>query len=178
MFNGPERFGWLSRLLHWAMAVGILFMLGLGTYIEDMEVSLSSLWLFALHKSIGITLLGLLVVRVLWHLVSAPPAPIGEGVATWQLQAARLVHCALYALMFLVPLSGWIASGATGLPVQVWGMSLPALAPVSEPLEKAMFAAHGILTKLLFLIVAVHALAAVQRQVIKRDGTLSRMLLG
>lgn len=178
MFNGPERFGWLSRLLHWSMAAGILFMLGLGTYIKGMEVSLSSLWLFALHKSIGITLLGLLVVRVLWHRISGPPAPIAQGVPGWQLRIARLVHLSLYALMLLVPVSGWVASGATGLPVVAWGITLPSLAPVSEPLEKTMFAVHGALTKLLLLVVALHVAAALQHHFIKRDATLVRMIRG
>ncbi len=86
--NGPDRFGWVTRTIHWAMAAGIVAMLGLGLYVARMEVGLGNLWLFALHKSVGLTLLVLVLVRVVWHRISPPPAPLG-GVARWQMRLAR-----------------------------------------------------------------------------------------
>lgn len=178
MRNSDNGFGWLTRLIHWLMALGILFMLGLGTWIRFMEVRLDNLWLFALHKSIGVTLLALLILRIVWHRMSPPPAPLVANTPGWQIAAAYWTHRALYVLMLLVPVTGWIASGATGLPVQVWGLTLPGFAPVSEVWEQSFFVAHGILTKLLLLAVVLHVAGALNRHVVKHDRTLLRMIRG
>jgi cytochrome b561 len=175
--NGPGRFGWVTRAIHWAMAAGIFAMLALGTYVARMEVSLGNLWLYALHKSVGLTLLALVLVRVAWHRVSPPPGPIG-GVRPWQMQLARGAHGGLYALMFLVPLSGWLASAATGLDVIWWGWTLPRIAPVSEAWSTGLFAAHVVLTKVLMALVVLHVAGAMWRTLAHRDGTLARMVRG
>lgn len=174
--NGPETFGWVSRLIHWAMAAAILGMLGLGLWIAGMEVSLGNLWLYALHKSVGLTLLALVLVRMLWHRISPPPAPLG-GVAAWQMRLARGAHGVLYALMVAVPLSGWVASAATGLDVVWWGWTLPRV-PVPSGWEEGGFAAHGVLTKLLMAVAALHVAGALWRTWGHGDGTLRRMVRG
>jgi cytochrome b561 len=174
MRNTPDRFGVVTRFLHWAMALLILILLALGQWIASMEVSLSNLWLFGLHKSLGISVLALALVRIAWHLRTPPPAPIGKDDG-WRHFAARIVHFALYILMLAIPLTGWIASSATGIDsvvFQIW--TLPAIAPVSETLEKLFFAVHGMLTKLLGALLLLHIAGAVSR----RDGTMRRMLFG
>lgn len=175
--NGPDRFGPVSRVIHWAMAAGIIVMLGLGLYIVRMEVSLGNLWLYALHKSVGLTLLALVVVRIVWHRISPPPAPLG-GVAPWQMRLARGAHGALYLLMGAVPVTGWLASAATGLDVLWWGITLPRVVPVSEALSVGLFAAHGVLTKVLIGVVALHLTGALWRAIGHGDGTLRRMVRG
>jgi cytochrome b561 len=175
--NGPDRFGLISRLLHWSMALLILVMLALGMRIANMQPGLSNLWLYGLHKTLGLTVLALVVIRLIWHAVSPPPAPKSPP-GTWEMRAAKAGHWALYALMLVIPLSGWVASSATGIDVMFadrW--TLPAIAPVSEVWEARAFAIHGILTKLLFGLVSVHALAAIKREM-DGDGTLTRMLRG
>lgn len=172
--NTENSFGWVTRALHWVMAVGVIGMLALGSYIEQMEVGLSNLWLFGLHKTIGVVLLGLLVLRVLWHLFSPPPKPLPADVS-WKDHAARWVHRGFYVLLVVVPLSGWIGSGATGLDVVVFNtLTLPPLAPVSEAWEEAAFTVHGIATKLLLFCLVLHVAGALGR----RDGTLWRMVAG
>lgn len=180
--NTTDSFGWLSRSLHWAMALAVLAMLVLGTVIAGMEVGLANLWLFGLHKTIGITLLALVLVRLIWHRISPPPAPIASGpiggVPDWQQRLALWTHGLFYALLLAIPLSGWIASSATGLDVVFadrW--VLPALAPVSEAWEKTGFAAHGILTKGLIGLIVLHVAGALKRAH-AGDGTLRRMLRG
>jgi cytochrome b561 len=175
--NGPDRFGLISRLLHWSMALLIIGMLALGTRIADMQPALSNLWLYGLHKSLGLTALALVVIRLVWHVISPPPPPKSPP-GTWELRAARAGHWALYALMLAIPVSGWVASSATGIDVMFadrW--VLPAIAPVSEAWETRGFAVHGILTKLLFGLVTLHALAAIKHEM-DGDGTLTRMLRG
>lgn len=172
--NGPERFGRVTRALHWLMALGVISMLGFGTYLARMEVSLSNLWLFGLHKTVGIALLGLVLLRLVWHRASPPPGPISDGVA-WHHEVAVWTHRCLYLLLVLIPLSGWIAASATGLDVMVFGRwTLPPIAPVSERWEAAFFAVHAALTKLVAALVLLHIAGAMRR----RDGTLGRMVRG
>lgn len=175
--NTPDSFGMVSRLLHWVMAIGVLGMLGLGTALVRMQPSLANLWLFGLHKSLGMTLLVLVLLRLIWHRYSPPPAPLGTP-TDLKVRAARTAHGLLYICLVAVPLSGWIASSATGIDVVLFGRwTLPQIAPVSEGWEAAGFAVHGLLTKALLGLVLLHVLGAVLRGV-ARDGTLQRMGLG
>ncbi len=172
--NTETSFGWLTRAIHWVTALGVLAMLPLGTYVAQMEVGYSNLWLFGLHKSIGVVVLSLLAVRIVWHLVSPPPKSLPADKA-WKDRAARVVHGAFYVLLIVVPLSGWIGSGASGLDVVVFKrVTLPPLAPTSETWETVAFGVHFVATKLLALSVVLHIVGAVMR----RDGTLARMVRG
>lgn len=175
--NGPAGFGWLTRALHWAIAALVLGQWALGTVIAGMQASLSNLWLFGLHKSLGVTILGLMLLRLAWHRLSPPPPPL-PGVARWQMALARATHAGFYMLLVLVPLSGWIASGASGLDVVVFGgLVLPPLAPASVAVEDAFFRVHRVLTKALLALIALHVAGAIKRAM-AGDGTLRRMLRG
>lgn len=175
--NGVAEFGWVSIALHWVTAVAVLTQLGLGSYVARMPPRLDNLWLFGLHKSIGFSVLGLTLLRLLWHRLSPPPGPL-PGAPPWADRLARATHRLLYVLLIAIPLSGWVASSATGLDVlfaERW--RLPAIAPVSEAWEDAGFLVHGVLTKLLGALLLLHVAGAVKRSV-EGDGTLRRMLRG
>lgn len=175
--NGSDSFGWLTRGLHWSIAALVLGQWALGTAIAGMQASLSNLWLFGLHKSVGVTILALMVLRLAWHRLSPPPPPL-PGVAPWQIALARATHVGFYVLLVLAPLSGWIASGASGLDVVVFGgVVLPPLAPASVAVEDAFFLVHDVLTKALLALIALHVAGAVKRAV-AGDGTLRRMIRG
>ena len=175
--NTEDSFGLISRLLHWTMAIGVIFMLALGNRIADFKPDLSTLYLYGLHKTLGIVVLTLVALRLIWHRFSPPPRPIGPASA-WGTRAARVAHVLIYVLLTLIPLSGWFASSATGIDVMVFDRwVLPSIAPVSELWEKRGFAAHGILTKLLFGLIFVHILGAIIREM-AGDGTLTRMISG
>lgn len=173
--NTPHSFGRISRILHWTMALAILGTLALGTYIAGMQPGLANLWLYGLHKGIGMALLALVLTRLIWHRISPPPPPLGAGVLV---RIARMVHGTFYLLLLAVPLSGWIASSATGLDVMLFDRwQVPTIAPVSETWEKIGFALHGLLTKTLFALICLHVLGALKRA-IEGDGTLRRMITG
>jgi cytochrome b561 len=175
--NTANSFGLFSRLLHWTMALAVIAMLALGTVIANMQPDLSTLWLYGLHKTIGIIILSLVVIRLIWHRISPPPPPIGAASA-WETRAARAAHVLFYILLIAIPLSGWFASSATGIDVMLFDRwVLPPIAPVSELWEKRGFAVHGVLTKALFGLIIIHVLAALKRQ-IEGDGTLTRMIKG
>jgi cytochrome b561 len=174
--NGPDSFGLISRILHWAMALLIFAMLPLGTFIANMQPGLSNLWLYGLHKTIGISLLALVLLRILWHVMSPPPAPIGPP---GRLRLfVRAWHWMLYALIIATPIAGWAGSSASGIDTVIAGrFTLPPLVAPSERAEFVWFILHEIFAKTLLGMVIVHILAAFRRA-IAGDGTLRRMLRG
>ena len=173
--NGPDSFGLVTRALHWAIAALVLVMLSLGLRLADMQPGLANLWLYSLHKSLGLITLALMILRLVWHLVSPPPHPMGGG---WQAHAARATHWVIYGLMIAIPLSGWAASSATGIDVMLFDRWIvPAISPVSTYWEEKGFRVHDVLTKLLMAILALHMAAALKREM-EGDGTLRRMIRG
>jgi cytochrome b561 len=174
--NGPDSFGLVTRVLHWTMAILILAMFALGLRLTSMEPGLSNLWLYGLHKSVGFTFLLLVVLRLLWHLVSPPPQPIGPP---GKLRLfVRAWHWTLYALMIAVPICGWAGSSATGIDIVIFGQfTLPPLVAPSERAEFVWFILHEIFAKTLIGMAIVHMLGALKREM-SGDGTLTRMLRG
>ncbi len=175
--NTPRSFGLVTRAVHWIMAIAIIGMLALGLRIEGMEPGLANLWLYGLHKSIGLILLGLVVFRMVWHRFSPPPPPLGPADG-WPQRLARLGHGAFYLLLVVIPVSGWAASSASGIDVLLFDRwVIPPIAPVSETWEDAGWAVHGIATKLLIGLILLHVAGALKREM-DGDGTLTRMLRG
>lgn len=173
-----DGFGRVTRALHWIMAAGILCTFALGAYIARMQVGLGNLWLFGLHKTLGISLLCLALLRLAWHRRHPPPGPL-PGPPRWQMALARGTHRGLYLLMLAVPLSGWAYASATGLDVLVFDrVTLPRIAPVSEEWEDGLHLLHRTLTWTLIALVALHVAGALKRGLLARDGTLRRMIAG
>ncbi len=175
--NSPDSFGLVTRIIHWTMALAIIGMLALGTRLSDLQPGLANLWLYSLHKSIGLIILALVLIRIVWHRISPPPGPQGAPDA-WSQRAARAAHLLLYVLLLVIPLSGWIASSASGLDVMLFDRwVVPPIAPVSEAWENAGWAVHRIATKLLMAVLLLHVAGALKREM-EGDGTLTRMLRG
>ena len=175
--NTSDSFGLVTRILHWLMALAILIMLALGTRLQSLQPGLANLWLYGLHKSTGLSLLMLVLIRLVWHRISPPPAPIGDPSALSQ-RLARAGHILIYLLLIAIPLSGWVASSASGIDTMFFDTwVVPPIAPVSEAWENAGWAVHGALTKLLMAVLLIHVGAALKRQM-EGDGTLSRMWSG
>jgi cytochrome b561 len=175
--NGGDRIGLGTRVLHWMMAAGILATLPIGLWIANAQPSLAIIKWFGIHKTIGITLLVLAIVRLLWNWITPPPGPISGG-PEWADWLARLTHRAFYVLLLLVPLSGWVGSSASGLDTVVFGRwTVPAIAPASPAIEEAAFAIHGVAALLLAALIVLHVAGAAKRA-LGGDGTLRRMITG
>ncbi|HXN09775.1 MAG TPA: cytochrome b, partial [Steroidobacteraceae bacterium] len=141
----------------------------------DLAVSPRKLRWYSYHKWIGITVLGLVLLRALWRALHAPPPD--EPMPRWQRLAAHLTHGLLYLLMFVTPVVGWLYSSASGFPVvylKLW--RLPDLVPKDPALAKVLVGAHGLLAFTLMLVVLLHAAAALKHHYFDRDATLRRML--
>lgn len=174
--NGPDAFGLITRLIHWLMALLILAMFALGLRLTSMQPGLSNLWLYGLHKTVGITLLGLVILRIFWHLVSPPPQPVGPP--GWMRTFVKAWHWTLYALMIATPIAGWAGSSASGIDTVVFSrFTLPPLVAANETSEFVWFILHEIFAKTLIGMVIVHILGALKREM-AGDGTLTRMLRG
>lgn len=170
-----RRWGAVARLFHWLMAIGILGVGALGVYMTGLPRGMGKLQVYALHKSIGLTLLALFLLRLLWRL--ADRRPLDEPAPRWQLRAAHLTHGLLYLLMAAIPLSGWLLNSVRGFPLQWFKLfNLPALAGKDEDAVGLAHVAHEYLFWLLVVVVVGHAGAALKHHLIDRDDTLRRML--
>lgn len=167
--DSTQRYGAVSRALHWSMATLLILMLGTEWLAE--LVGMSEREAMTLHKSVGLLLLGLLVFRLLWRGVNHGRV---EAHAHWK-WAARLGHWALYAVMLLIPVSGLLAALGSGHGVEFFGLPLIASGAEIEWLEEAAEETHEVLANLLWLLIGVHVLASLAHQFWLHDNTLKRM---
>lgn len=174
--NRSGRWGGVSQLLHWAILVLLVWIAWLGLTMVDMPNTPAKIGNYALHKSLGLTLLALVALRLAWRLFAGAPAPVA-GTPTWQARVASLTHLALYGLMFAIPLSGWLFNSASGYPLQWFKrFNLPALAGRDPTLADTAVRVHEAGFWLLVALVMLHAAAALYHQFVQRDDTLRRML--
>lgn len=174
--NPPDRWGSISMLLHWTIVALIGWMAWRGLTMVDMPPTPAKINAYALHKSIGLTLLALMAVRLAWRLFAGTPKPV-PGTPAWQERIASATHWAMYALLAAIPLSGWVFNSASGYPLQWFKLfNLPALAGRSEGLADTAIAVHEVGFWLLLVLVLVHAGAAFHHHLFRGDDTLRRML--
>ncbi|KFN42477.1 hypothetical protein N790_11465 [Arenimonas malthae CC-JY-1] len=176
--NTAERWGWVSIGLHWLTLVAIAGLVLVGFLMQELPNSPTKIQVYGLHKSFGLTVLALTVLRLLWRLVAGTPAPV-PGTPRWQSFIAQATHGALYVILLAMPLSGWLYNSASGFPLKWFGLfSLPKLSGYDAGVKAFALAAHEWLFIALAVIVAVHAAAALKHHYLDRDATLSRMLPG
>ncbi len=175
-----------AKLLHWLIALLIAGMVGLGVYMTEVQGDLQyKLWLYQLHKSFGVSLFTLVVIRVVWRQLSPPPA-MPEHMSGWERRAARAAHVGLYALMFAIPLSGWarVSASPLSVPTEVfWLFTLPHIpwlaslpSETKQAWEPVFQWTHLGLAWTLVAVVAVHALAALRHAFVLKDDVMTRML--
>lgn len=175
--KNTDRWGATSQLLHWTIAVLILSIGAVGLVMGELPRSPKWFWVYTLHKSLGLTVLALVLVRIAWRLYAGAPAPV-EGTPRWQARLASLTHGAIYVLILAMPLSGWLYDSASGLrPFRWFGLAeVPKLSPPHEALADAMHETHELLFWVLIALVIGHAGAALYHHFVRRDATLARML--
>lgn len=174
--NTADRWGGISQLLHWMVAILILVMAYLGLTMGDLPNGPVKIKTYALHKSIGITILALVALRLLWRLYAGTPRPV-PGSPRWQERIASLTHGAIYLLLFTIPLSGWVLNSAAGFPLRWFGLvNLPHIVGESHDLHELAEQAHELMFWVLALLVVAHAGAAFYHHIFQRDATLARML--
>ena len=170
-----HRWSTVAKTFHWVMALLILGNGALAFWMDGLKLSMLKINMFAVHKSIGLTVLALFLLRLLWRSVDRRPPD--EPAPHWQKVIAHIVHGVLYLLIVAIPLSGWAFNSAHGFPLQYFKQfNLPALVEKNDELSQVLGAAHVYLFWFLLLVVAAHAGGALKHHFIDRDDTLRRML--
>jgi cytochrome b561 len=174
MNSTPVRFTALQRILHWLMAVCIVAMLFIGVFMVS-TIMPKYLPLISLHKTLGIAILILALMRLAVRLCSGAPALPADLPAPMKL-AADLSHYALYALMIAMPLLGWAMLSAAQYPVVLAGdIHLPAILPQSEQWHTILWTAHHYLGLAFFALFLLHMAAALFHAFVRRDGVFETM---
>jgi cytochrome b561 len=174
MTSVRHRFTPLQRLLHWLMAVCILAMLFIGVGMVS-TIMPKYLPLVSIHKSLGIAILLLALIRLAVRLRYGAPSLPADLPAPMKL-AAQLSHYALYALMLGMPLLGWAMLSAAAYPVVVFGgIVLPAILPQSDLLHTWLWDAHFYLAFAFFALILMHVAAALFHALVRRDGVFQTM---
>lgn len=175
MRNSPPAYNPLARGFHWAVAILIFGLLTLGWLMADIPPSPAKFQMYAVHKSFGILVLGLAVLRLAWRQMTRQPDPLPTH-KPWEKILAHGTHYALYALIILMPLSGWVMSSAGGFPASFFGLfALPAIVPKDKALFDLMQGVHGALAWLIFGLVTLHIAGALKHHFIDRGKTFLRM---
>lgn len=186
-----QRYDGVAITLHWAIAFLIIFAVGLNwawswEWLPDEKVRPAIDW----HKSIGILVLGLAILRLLWRFGHKPPR-LPSRFQKWEAHLSTTTHVLLYLIMFAMPLSGWIMDSAwkdaATHPMHLFGGSMewPRLGfimnldPATKDRIHDIFGAmHGLAAKLLYALFALHVGGALKHQFLDREPELQRMWPG
>ncbi|HMH19977.1 MAG TPA: cytochrome b, partial [Burkholderiales bacterium] len=161
---------------HWLIAALILSQIALGLTAAGWHLSPTKLNLFVWHKSIGMLILALVVLRLLWRLGNPAPA-LPAGMSALERRAAQASHFLLYAVAIAMPLTGWVINSAAKVPFQIfWTVPLPAIVSPDKGTADAAALAHFSLFVLLAAVLIAHISAALRHHFVKHDDVLLRML--
>ena len=174
--RAPLKWGGVSMVFHWLIALLIIALATIGLIMTDMANSPTKINVYQLHKSIGIIVLALAALLLLWRLATRAPVPLA-GTPRWQRIAASGTHAALYAMMLVMPLSGWLFNSAANFPLKWFGLvKLPALWGPDPAVKQWARDVHEYGFYVLAALVLLHVGAALWHHWFVKDATLARML--
>lgn len=176
--NTESSYGVIAKGFHWLLFLMLTFMIAAGNFLASMPKGPEKLQAAGMHKSFGLVVLALILLRLVWRLVNGTPKD-PEGTPAVQNLMAHAMHWALYVLMFAQPLAGILMSQAAGYPVSFFGLfELPVLLDKDPSLAQFFRSAHGTVWILLVLAVIGHAGAALYHHFVVKDDVLKRMGFG
>jgi cytochrome b561 len=172
----PTRYSPLAQIFHWVIAGLIVVQFTLARLAEPLPLGVHKLALLARHKSVGMTILMLAVLRLLWRLWHPAP-PLPPDMTRFERLAARSTHVAFYVLLFAMPLSGWTMSSAKNFSVSWFGLfTWPNLIGKNEAAFDILRTTHDTLSDVLFAVAVLHIVAALKHHFWDKDDVLVRML--
>ena len=176
IFNTEQSWGSVAKALHWIMALLIFAMFVLGWVAVAYPLSPTQLNLFIWHKSIGLSLLGLVCIRLIWRVVNTTPVP-PAAVSPFEYTLARLGHATLYLLMILMPLSGYVINSTSGFGFRFFGWArVPNLIPPNKVWQDIGETVHFVLFVIFVLVIVIHVAAALRHHFVQNNNVLTRML--
>ena len=166
-----QRYSTVAIVLHWVLALGIAFQLALGFAMPDGPAGFGE---YQLHKSVGITILLLTLVRLAWRLTHRPPPPVERGFGGF---LAKAVHTGFYLFLIAMPLTGWalVSTSRIEVPTVLWGVVPWPHLPLSRGLHEAAEEAHELIAWLGIALFLLHVAGVIRHQFLLRDGLLKRM---
>jgi len=177
--NTVDSWGWPARTLHWIIALGVIGLFAFGLWMKEVPARPDRPYFYAIHASIGISILALMLLRLAWRLTNRPPAA-PQGVPHWQHAASRISHGLLYVLSFATLVVGWLLSGTMRQPIELKAFGVVPVPPLLEgrTYHELLETAHEYLAYALIALVIVHAGAALYHHFIRRNVVLRRMVRG
>ncbi len=172
----PTRYSRVAILLHWTIAVLILVNLYLGIFHEDMSKPVRASMIFY-HKAIGLTVLALTLLRLAWRLGHRPP-PYDAAMKRWEVVVARITHWLFYAMLFALPLSGWLLVSSDGHSTSWFGLfNVPALPiPHNDDVHDLWDTVHVFLGWTMLVLVCLHILGALKHHLQGHRQIFGRMV--
>ena len=165
-------------LMHWVLAVALFCQIGLGLRMGDIpKGDPSRAYWFNMHKSVGLVLAVLILVRIWWRAKNTPP-PLPGSMKRWEVIASKASHHLLYLCMVVMPLSGYIGSNFTKYGVKFFGIPLAPWGTDDKNIYAVFNGIHEFCADVLIVVIVVHVLAAIKHRVIDRDTVFQRMLPG
>ncbi len=172
----PARYTAVAQSFHWIIAALIVTQFTLAWMADDLPLGMHKLALLARHKSFGMTVLMLAILRLLWRLKNPPPALPADmkPIERW---LAKATHIGFYVLLFAMPLTGWMMSSAKNYSVSWFGLfTWPNLIGQNDTAFEFLKSTHEILSDALFALAALHILAALKHHFWNKDDVFTRML--
>ncbi len=176
MAEPRNRYSTVSLAFHWGLALLVLIQVLLITAHDAIDGPMSR-ELVQIHKALGLSVLVLTLARIGWRMAN-PALSMPAGTPNWQRIAARVSHVGFYVLLIGIPLMGWAASSAGGRDITWFGLFNWPLLPIpqSRDLAGTLMDLHRAGVKLLYVLLALHVLAALKHQFVDRDNVLHRMI--
>jgi cytochrome b561 len=176
MRNKMRKYSLGSRILHWCIGIIVLLMLSVSFFLTELPEQYQSSAFF-IHKSFGLTVLLLGVIRIAWILSSGRPG-LPASVKAWEVILSRFVQYSFYVLLILMPISGWVMSVAGNRIPSYFGLfSLPIPGVHPNPsLKEFMFHTHNTIAWILVALVILHIAGALKHHFIDKDDVLKKML--
>lgn len=166
----------MAKFFHWSTALLIAAMFVLGWLAVTYPMSPTKIQLFNLHKSLGLFILAWTVLRLSWRMSHATP-PLPAATPRAEKQAAHLAHAALYILIVVMPLSGWVINSAADFPLKWFGLfRVPQIVEPDKHLQDTAALVHFILSWTILAVLALHVAAALRHHFVKNNDVLRRML--
>ena len=171
-----DRYTRTAVILHWLIAALLLVEVAQGWLMQEIPKQPPGLRAdqFNLHKSFGLVLFALLLVRLGWRLLNPPPPMV--GVARWQMRAAKTNHAILYIAMLVLPLSGYLGSVFSGYPIKWFGVMLPSWGAQNAAIKDLMSTVHWATSWILVASTALHIAGALKHELAGQH-VMARMAL-
>jgi len=171
-------YGAVARLFHWITVALVLVIIPMGLVMGDLPRGRLQDTLFITHESLGLTILGLTVLRLIWRLSHRPPPP-SRDLSPLELRASGSVHVLLYLVLLVMPVTGYLFVTYSGIELHYFGLArVPALVTPDKPTGELFLSVHVAMQWIIYALALMHIGAALHHFLVRQNDVLSRMIPG